>query len=99
MITQHNTPRNGGIDSFRETYMAGRLLKPRSNKPVRTVGTYPRDACPLLRYRNCWCRGLCAPREGIGECGRPAPHAMMGRTQKAIAQRLAMKQDRAASPG
>jgi hypothetical protein len=32
-----------------------------------------------------WCRGLCTPVEGVGQCGRPAPHAIQGRTQSAIA--------------
>jgi hypothetical protein len=30
------------------------------------------------------CRGLCEPIEGIGACGRLAPHALIGRTQRAI---------------
>lgn len=30
------------------------------------------------------CRGLCEPIEGVGTCGRLAPHAMIGRTQRAI---------------
>jgi hypothetical protein len=28
---------------------------------------------------------LCTPIAGKGDCGRPAPHAMVGRTQAAIA--------------
>ena len=30
------------------------------------------------------CRGLCEPIGGVGTCGRLAPHAMIGRTQRAI---------------
>jgi hypothetical protein len=30
------------------------------------------------------CRGLCEPIMGIGACGRLAPHALIGRTQRAI---------------
>jgi hypothetical protein len=30
------------------------------------------------------CRGLCEPIKGVGTCGRLAPHAMVGRTQRAI---------------
>jgi hypothetical protein len=29
------------------------------------------------------------PVGGVGYCGRPAPHAMMGRTQLAIAAQMA----------
>ena len=42
--------------------------------------------CPMVRYRAAWCRGLCRPLDGKGQCGHPAPHAMMGRTQQAIAR-------------
>ena len=42
--------------------------------------------CPMLRYTACWCRGLCQPQEGLGACGLQAPHAMMDRTQTAIAR-------------
>lgn len=42
--------------------------------------------CPMDRHRATWCRGLCTPRHGIGPCGRLAPHALRGRTQRAIAR-------------
>jgi len=41
--------------------------------------------CPLNGHQVSWCRGLCEPIEGQGVCGRQAPHAMVGRTQAAIA--------------
>jgi len=41
--------------------------------------------CPMVRYRASWCRGLCTPIKGLGTCGLLAPHAMKGRTQRAIA--------------
>ena len=55
--------------------------------------------CPLTRNNSPWCFSLCEPDEqGVGECGRHALHAMMGRTQKAILReklREAAEQDRA----
>jgi hypothetical protein len=30
--------------------------------------------------------GLCTPVDGHGNCGRLAPHQLVGRTQKAIAR-------------
>lgn len=42
--------------------------------------------CPMVRYRAAWCMSLCEPIRGIGTCGRLAPHAMLGKTQKAILQ-------------
>jgi len=41
--------------------------------------------CPMVRYRAAWCRGLCQPYDGVGQCGFDAPHASLGRTQRAIA--------------
>ncbi len=41
--------------------------------------------CPMAHGRATWCRGLCDPIAGYGVCGRIAPHAMLGRTQLAIA--------------
>jgi hypothetical protein len=41
--------------------------------------------CPLNGHQVCWCRGLCQPVGRTGLCGRLAPHAMIGRTQAAIA--------------
>ena len=38
----------------------------------------------MVRYRAAWCRYLCDPIQGRGSCGRLAPHAMLGKTQKAI---------------
>ncbi len=46
--------------------------------------------CPYNGHQVGWCLGLCAPVAGIGHCGRPAAHAMMGRTQLAIAAQMAL---------
>lgn len=68
------------------------LLKPAAlrrrtlRRPFNTLG------CPMLRNQPCWCRGLCAPIDGHGICGRLAPHAMRGRTQVAIAAWLGREQ-------
>ncbi len=51
---------------------------------------------PTFRTRRCratkgltkWCFALCEHENGYGACGRPAPHAIQGRTQRAIARYL-----------
>ncbi len=67
------------------------LLRPRQERNagwldarIATVVT-----CPYNGHQVGWCRGLCVPMAGVGYCGRPAAHAMMGRTQLAIAAQLA----------
>jgi hypothetical protein len=41
--------------------------------------------CPRTKNRSNWCHAWCAPNlEGRGDCGRLAPHGMLGRTQIAI---------------
>jgi hypothetical protein len=41
--------------------------------------------CVMTRNRSPWCFRICQPdNEGIGQCGRYAPHAMMGRIQLGI---------------
>ena len=41
--------------------------------------------CPYNGHQVGWCKGLCTPIAGIGHCGRVAGHALVGRTQRAIA--------------
>jgi hypothetical protein len=41
--------------------------------------------CPFNGHQVSFCRALCEPLDGYGHCGRLAPHAMIGRTQAAIA--------------
>lgn len=50
----------------------------------RRVPEYTTRGCPLTKSRTAWCHGVCSPVEGLGVCGRIAPHALLGRTQKAI---------------
>ncbi len=40
--------------------------------------------CPRTKNRSNWCYKLCVPQQGMGECGRVAPHALLGRKQRAI---------------
>lgn len=40
--------------------------------------------CPRTKNRSNWCHAWCTPQDGLGDCGRLAPHGMMGRTQRAI---------------
>lgn len=51
--------------------------------PTR-VPEYTCLGCPLTKSRTLWCHGICVPVDGIGVCGRIAPHALTGRTQEAI---------------
>jgi hypothetical protein len=58
------------------------MLKKKSKKklPERNIGL-----CPFNGRQASWCRGLCTPYKGKGPCGRPAPHIMQSRIQRAIA--------------
>lgn len=40
--------------------------------------------CPHTKNRTNWCYAYCVPQDGRGDCGRYAPHAIKGRTQRAI---------------
>jgi len=56
-------------------------------KLVRVDRKTPRKdwGCPLTKSRSTWCHAHCVPSaDGLGECGRLAAHAMLGRTQMAI---------------
>ena len=64
------------------------LLRPRDERPdfatMRRTHTVVR--CPLNGHQAGACRGLCEPSpQGDGLCGRLAAHALIGRTQAAIA--------------
>lgn len=60
------------------------LLRPRPERPSR-LREFTVLRCPANGHQVSWCRGLCEPVDGHGACGRLAPHAMVGRTQAAIA--------------
>lgn len=55
-----------------------RLKKTRNRTPDFNIG------CPLTNNRSSWCNAFCVPEGVIGACGRIAPHAVKGRTQRAI---------------
>jgi hypothetical protein len=61
------------------------LLRPRSERKRTSFRSYITIRCPYNGHQVSFCRGLCEPIEGHGHCGRLAPHAMIGRTQAAIA--------------
>lgn len=51
----------------------------------RGLPEYRTLACPRYGHRVTWCRQICTPIDTMGDCGRLAPHAMIGKTQAAIA--------------
>lgn len=55
---------------------------------LRCLPRYRTLACPHNGRQVSFCRGLCQPIAGVGTCGRLAPHALLGRTQLAIARHL-----------
>ena len=61
------------------------LLRPKSERKTRGLPQHRFLTCPLNGHQVCFCRGLCEPVDTLGQCGRVAPHAMVGRTQLAIA--------------
>ncbi len=61
--------------------MATRRVVKRERKGVPE---YTVLGCPLTKSHSLWCHGLCVPKEGIGLCGRVAPHTVASRTQVAI---------------
>jgi len=61
------------------------MAKRRLVKRERTrVPEYTVLGCPLTKSHSLWCHGLCVPKNGIGLCGRVAPHTVTGKTQVAI---------------
>ena len=61
------------------------MSKARLVKRERTrVPEYTCLGCPLTKSHSLWCHRLCVPKEGIGYCGRVAPHGVTSRTQVAI---------------
>ncbi|MEW6337279.1 MAG: hypothetical protein ACOY3Y_13170 [Acidobacteriota bacterium] len=62
------------------------LLKPLPERnerpPLKPNGAI---SCPYNGHQVGWCRGLCQPLQGLGACGRVAPHALVSRIQEAIA--------------
>ena len=68
------------------------LLRPPEHRPAfnTKLRCHTVVRCPLNGHQVGACRGLCEPSpEGDGLCGRLAPHALVGRTQAAIASQRA----------
>jgi hypothetical protein len=63
------------------------LLRPKNERKQsgRPLPQYLTLGCPRYGHRITWCRQICTPIGNRGECGRLAPHAMVGKTQAAIA--------------
>lgn len=57
-----------------------RLVK----REKKGVPEYTCLGCPLTKSHSLWCHRLCVPNNGVGYCGRVAPHGVTGRTQEAI---------------
>ncbi len=57
-------------------------LKPRSER--KTPAWRREWGCPRTKNRTPWCFGTCTPKKGVGECGRIAPHGLLGRTDLAL---------------
>ena len=69
------------------------MAKRRLVKRVKTrIPEYTHLGCPLTKSQSLWCHALCTPKEGVGMCGRVAPHALIGATGEAI---LKFKLDKA----
>lgn len=54
-------------------------------KRVNRIPAFVFHGCVVTRHRSKSCRAFCIPINGVGACGRIAPHAMKSRIQLAIA--------------
>jgi hypothetical protein len=66
--------------------MAVRRVRNRSFRSATVRGSW---GCPLTKSRTNWCYRMCMPVNGLGACGRIAPHTLRGRTDLAIEKQLA----------
>jgi hypothetical protein len=55
------------------------------NKRVNRLPSFTHPGCVVTHHRSKSCRALCVPIDGIGACGRLAPHSMVSKIQLAIA--------------
>ena len=62
------------------------MLRNVATNKTKPLPMYRSLPCPYNGRQVSFCRGLCAPADGLGACGRLAPHALLGRTQLAIAR-------------
>ena len=69
------------------------MASPRLVKRAKTrVPEYTCLGCPLTKSHSLWCHRLCVPKDGIGFCGRVAPHGVVSRTQIAILKHKVKRQ-------
>jgi hypothetical protein len=54
-------------------------------KRINRIPAFTFHGCVVTKHRSKSCRGLCRPINGIGACGRIAPHSMLSRIQMSIA--------------
>lgn len=57
----------------------------RLKKRVNRIPAFTFHGCVVTKHRSKSCRAMCIPINGIGACGRIAPHAMTSRIQRSIA--------------
>lgn len=53
-------------------------------KKKKKLPPYTYLGCSVTKDRTPWCRSVCVPMEGKGQCGRDFPGLMEGRIQRAI---------------
>ena len=77
------------------------LLRPKSQRRRTRLRQFTTRSCPFNGHQVSACLRLCQPIGDNGVCGRIAPHAMIGRTQAAIARYEAQRglSNRAAGQG
>ena len=61
------------------------LIQRRGVRRRRGLRAFTVRRCPRNGFQVGPCRLLCTPHNGQGLCGREAPHALVGRHQRAIA--------------
>ena len=54
-------------------------------KRINRIPAFTFHGCVVTKHRSKSCRALCRPINGIGACGRIAPHSMLSRIQASIA--------------
>lgn len=54
-------------------------------KRVNRIPEFTFHGCVVTKHRSKSCRAMCVPINGIGACGRIAPHSMVSRIQASIA--------------
>lgn len=54
-------------------------------KRINRIPAFTFHGCVVTKHRSKSCRALCRPINGIGACGRIAPHSMLSRIQMSIA--------------